>query len=144
MNESRQIKQRHIAEMNALEHEAAGAMASARDIFQQRLDAITNTRIGNQQQKGLAQLDALREFQQSARDIQARKEQFEQNLLASAQQAALNVKQNIDIFRSEAGKEINLAEYTQPQFTEPSQIETPEGLLQGQIKKRPEDELGIG
>lgn len=114
-----QLKEKFDAQTQSLEKERAGAISQAKDVFQQRLDAINNARLGAQQNKAQLKLQALQEMRNQAFQIEQQYNAFNQQLIAQRQAADLNLRNAVQSYVQQAAAPVQT---TQSSFTNPGSV----------------------
>lgn len=141
------LKKNYDAQVQGLGEKRAGALAQAKTLFDQKISEINSMRFGLDQNKAQAKLQALRDLQTQAQNIENTYRTYGLQLQSQLNESNLNLRNAVLGYKAQAGQQLPLSQLsiTNPLNGQQSQF-TDTGAIQpmGQLNKRPEDQLYQG
>lgn len=142
MDQAKTIQDQHAAQLQQLETQKQGALAQARNVFNEKLSAINNARLGLDQNKAQLKLQALQELRANVQNVLAGAQQLEQQARAQVTQAQTQLQAQVQVFRAQAGSPVDLQAIAQPYYSQLQQNQaSPTAMLSqvyGQVGRKDE------
>ena len=107
-SKAQELQQNYTAQLSQLEMQKQAALSQAKDVFNQRLSAINNARLGADQNKAQLKLQALQDLRGQISQVQSQALQMQQQLQSSVQQMQGQLAANVQGFNAQAGRAVDM------------------------------------
>lgn len=148
LDKQNEIQTNYSTQLQSLTQQKEGALAQARNEFQNKLREIDNARLGLSQNKAQLKLQALADLRNRAMAIEDQSRAYQQQLQQQVAQAILQTQSAVEAYRAQAGAPVNVNAIQQavsPFMNYQGQGQTdPYAQIYGSLTPERRRELGLG
>lgn len=109
LDQATNIQNDYNSKIQQLNKEKEGALAQARNVFNEKLAAINSARFGLDQNKAQLKLQALQELRANVQNVLANAMELEQRVQSSLQQGQAQLAAQVQAYRAQTGQAVDLS-----------------------------------